>query len=60
MSASLDPFSFLVTAIARWMSRHQQEVIPYLVEENRILREQIANRRLRFNDDSASAIGDQT
>ena len=33
------------------MSRHQQEVIAYLVEENRVLREQIGNPRLKFNDD---------
>ena len=51
MRASLDPFSFLVRAIAGWMSRHQQEVIAYLVEENRVLREQIGNQRLKFNDD---------
>src|SRR5262245_18066613 len=48
---SLDPLSCVVLAIAGWMSRHQQEVIAYLIEENRILREQIGNRRLRFNDD---------
>src|SRR5437899_808702 len=33
------------------MSRHQQEVIAYLIEENRVLREQIGTGRLRFNDD---------
>src|SRR5215831_12341356 len=51
MSASLVPFWFLVTAIAGWMCRHQQEVIAYLVEENRVLREQMGNRRLKLNDD---------
>src|SRR2546430_58989 len=48
---SSDPFSFVVVAIAGWMSRHQQEVIAYLVEENRVLREQMGNRGLKFNDD---------
>src|SRR6266403_5135860 len=48
---SFDPFSVVVLAIARWMSRHQQEVIAYLVEENRVLREQMGNRGLKFNDD---------
>jgi putative transposase len=33
------------------MSRHQQQVIAYLVEENRVLREQLGDRRLKFNDD---------
>src|SRR5215831_13145640 len=51
MSAPLGPFSFLVTTIAGWMSRHQQEVIAYLVEENRVLREQMDYRRLKLNDD---------
>src|SRR5467141_2075920 len=48
---SMDPFSFVVVTVAGWMSRHQQEVISYLIEENRVLREQMGNRRLKFNDD---------
>src|SRR5215469_10432186 len=51
MRASLDPFSFLVTTIAGWMGQHQQKVIAYLIEENRVLREQVGDRRLRFNND---------
>src|SRR5438132_12743279 len=51
MRISVDPFSFVVVAVAGWMSRHQQEVISYLIEENRVLREQMGNRRLKFNDD---------
>src|SRR5215467_13953961 len=51
MSASMGPFWFLVTAIAGWMCRHQQEVIAYLVEENGVLGEQVGNRRLKLNDD---------
>jgi len=47
----MDPFSFVVVTVAGWMSRHQQEVISYLIEENRVLREQMGNRRLKFNDD---------
>src|SRR5207302_4679784 len=37
--------------IAGWMNRHQQAVIEYLMEENRVLREQIGRRRMRFDDD---------
>src|SRR5512138_4037331 len=33
------------------ISEHQQHTIDYLTEENRILREQIGDRRLRFSDD---------
>jgi len=34
-----------------WINQRQQQVIEYLVEENRVLREQIYNRRMRFTDD---------
>lgn len=33
------------------MNQRQQNVIEYLREENRVLREQLGNRRLRFTDD---------
>ena len=44
-------FSFLVVSIAGWMNQPQQQVIEYLMEENRVLREQIGTRRMRFSDD---------
>src|SRR5256885_3577553 len=50
MRALLDPVSFLVVSLAGWMNQHQQYVIHYLIEENRVLREQIGNRRMRFSD----------
>ena len=50
MRVSLDPFSFLVVSIAGWMNQRQHRVIEYLIEENRVLREQIGNRRMRFSD----------
>jgi putative transposase len=51
MRTAFDPFSFLITCIAGWMNQHQHHVIDYLIEENRVLREQIGNRRLRFTND---------
>ena len=51
MRAGLDPFSFLVVSMAGWLNQKQQQVIDYLAEENRVLREQIGCRRLRFTDD---------
>src|SRR5947199_7213869 len=51
MSRMLDPFQFLVIAIAGWMNQRQLQVIEYLREENRVLREQLGHRRFRFNDD---------
>jgi hypothetical protein len=50
MQAGLDPFTFLIISIAGWMNQRQQQVIEYLVEENRVLREQIGNRRMRLTD----------
>ena len=38
-------------AFAGWISRHQAEVIEYLIEENRGLKEQMQGKALRLNDD---------
>src|SRR5215470_4129970 len=50
MHASLDPFTFLIISIGGWMNQRQRQVIEYLVEENRVLREQIGNRRMSFTN----------
>jgi hypothetical protein len=47
----LDPFRFLLIALAGWMNQRQLLMIDYLREENRVLREQLGGRRLRLNDD---------
>ena len=41
---------FLMLLFAGWVNRHQQDVIEYLQEENRALREQLGGKRLRFTD----------
>jgi hypothetical protein len=41
----------MLIAVSGWMNHRQQLVIDYLREENRVLREQIGEKRLRFNDD---------
>ncbi len=51
MEKALNPFQFVVIVLAGWMNQRQQNVIEYLREENRVLREQLGDRRLRFNDD---------
>jgi hypothetical protein len=51
MQRVLDPFRFVVIAVAGWMNQRQLQMIDYLREENRVLREQLGGRRLRFNDD---------
>ena len=45
------PLRRLLVTLAGWVNRHQQEVIEYLVEENRVLREQLKGRRVRLTDD---------
>jgi len=51
MSVTLDPFRLLLISLAGWLNQHQRDVIDYLEEENRLLREQLGNKRLRLNDD---------
>ncbi len=46
-----DPLHFLLMVMAGWVNRRQLEVIDYLQEENRGLREQLGGKRLRFADD---------
>ena len=41
---------FLLVAFAGLVNEHQLRVIEYVVEENRILREMIGKKRLRFTD----------
>ena len=45
-----DALRFLILAAAGWVNRHQEDVIDYLREENRVLREQRGPRPLRLTD----------
>jgi transposase InsO family protein len=47
----MDPFRFVLVAVAGWMNQRQLQAIDYLREENRVLREHLGERRLRLNDD---------
>ena len=51
MATVLQPWQILVAAFAGWISRHQDVVIEYLREENRVLKQQLGRRRLRLTDD---------
>src|SRR5216684_3370603 len=44
------PLRFLLVALAGWMNQQQRDVIDYLREENRVLREQFGHPRVRFTD----------
>jgi putative transposase len=50
MRLALDPFRLLLISLAGWLNQRQQDVIEYLQEENRVLREQLGGKRLRFDD----------
>jgi len=51
MRLALDPFRVLLISLAGWLNQRQQDVIEYLQEENRLLREQLGGKQLRFSDD---------
>jgi transposase InsO family protein len=51
MPRVLDPFRFVLISIAGWMNQRQLQIIDDLREENRVLREQLGGRRVRFYDD---------
>ena len=44
------PLQLLLGALTAWINQQQREVIEYLQAENRVLREQLGPRRLRFTD----------
>jgi hypothetical protein len=44
------PLQCLMLIFAGWVNRSQQDVIGYLQEENRVLREQLGEKRLLFTD----------
>jgi transposase InsO family protein len=47
----IQPWHVLLAALAGWINRHQQAAIDYLREENRILLQQLGQRRIRFSDE---------
>jgi Homeodomain-like domain len=51
MSSASNPLRFLLLTFAGWLNGHQNRIIDYLMEENRVLREQLGGRRLRMSDD---------
>jgi len=45
-----DALQFLVLTMAGWLNRQQEDLIDYLREENRVLREQLGSQPLRLTD----------
>ena len=51
MTSDVYPLQVLLVTLTGWVNRQQQQVIEYLLEENRVLKEQGRGRRLRLTDD---------
>ena len=51
MTNAISPVNFLILAVSGWLNRHQQRILDYLKEENRVLKEQLGERRPRLTDD---------
>ena len=43
-------WGILLVALAGWVNRRQLDVIAYLREENRVLKEHLGDQRLHFTD----------
>ena len=41
-------FHFIMAALAGWVNRHQQDIIGYILEENRLFKRQLSGRQLRL------------
>ena len=41
----------MLMVLVGWLERRERSALAYLIEENRLLRRQLAGRRLRFTDD---------
>jgi hypothetical protein len=41
----------VLSVLTGWLDRREREAVAYLVEENRLLRRQLGNRRVRLTDD---------
>jgi hypothetical protein len=51
MPRVLDPFRFVLIAVGGWMNQRRLQIIDYLRGENRVVREQLGERRERLNND---------
>jgi hypothetical protein len=50
MFPPFQPLQLLLVIFAGWVNRHQLDMIEYLQEENRVLKQHLGGRRIRFTD----------
>ena len=46
----IHPFHLVLSALAHWLNREQAAIIDFLREENRVLRDRLGSKGLRFTD----------
>jgi putative transposase len=46
----MQPWQLVLIGVAGWMNRKQQQLIDYLLEENRVLRQQLGKQRLSLSE----------
>jgi hypothetical protein len=52
----VDAFRLILVSLAGWMNRQQQNVIEYLQEEIRVLKEQHGSKRIKFTDEQRARL----
>jgi hypothetical protein len=50
MNSAPQSWEFLFVTFSGWVYRHQEKVISYLMEENRVLKEKLGGKRIQFVD----------
>ena len=50
MNTIIQPWQLLLTALAGWLNREQQQIVEYLQEENKVLKEHLKGKRIRYTD----------
>ena len=60
MLAEIYPLQVLLMTFSGLVNRHQADVIAYLVEENRVLKEQMKDRKLRLTEDQRRRLPRET
>ena len=51
MEFVLHPWHFLILTVSAWVNREQEQIIEYLLTENKVLREKLGKGRILLDDD---------
>jgi putative transposase len=57
VKALLQPWQLLLLILAGWVHRGQQDVITYLIAENRVLRQKLGKKRILLSDNQRRRLG---